>query len=207
MTGRLVTSQPVYVEILIDADLDRVWQLTQDPSLHSRWDLRFSRIVPTGDLAAGGYRFDYERSLPFHTIRGTGTSLGERRRPDGTRTSALRFSTGDRLSPLGAGRGYWRYVPTGSAVTFITGYDYAPGWGRVLDRLVLRRLIGWMTAWSFDRLRIWAETGTPPERWPVASVLLFWMPGRPRASRCLRTPARGRAMDAAPATLDALEAP
>lgn len=205
MTGRAVG--PIYVAVVVGADIDRVWQLTQNPVLHARWDLRFSRIVPTESLASGGYRFDYERSLPLHTIRGTGTSLGERDRPDGTRTSALRFTTADRLSPLGAGRGYWRYVPTGRAVTFSTGYDYTPGWGWMIDRLILRRLIGWMTAWSFDRLRIWAETGTPPERWPVASVLWFWKSERPRASRCLRRRAGGQSMDAAPATLDTLESP
>lgn len=135
------------------------------------------------------------------------TSLGERHRPDGTRTSALRFTTADRLSPLGEGRGYWRYVPTPGGTTFITGFDYEPGWGRLLDRLVMRRVVGWMTAWSFDRLRIWAETGVAPERWPVASVLAFWLPRRPRASRCIRRPARGRALDEAPSTLATLEAP
>ena len=198
---------PLYVEIEIRSSIETVWQLTQDPAQHPRWDLRFSSITPTAELEGGGYRFRYERRLPLHTIVGTGTSLGERSRPDGTRTSALRFTTPDRLSPLGDGRGYWRYVPTESGVTFITGYDYAPGWGRLLDAVILRRVIGWMTAWSFDRLRIWAETGVEPERWPVLSVLQFWRTDRPRASRCRRRPQRGRAMDQSPATLDTLEAP
>jgi len=35
----------VYVEIDIAADLPRVWELTQEPSLHQRWDLRFSEIT------------------------------------------------------------------------------------------------------------------------------------------------------------------
>ena len=85
---------------------------------------------------------------------------------DGIRTSALRFDTRDRLSPLGPGRGYWRYRPDGDHVVFSTGYDYEPAWGRALDRLLVRPLVGWLTAWSFDRLRIWAETEVPPERWP-----------------------------------------
>ena len=198
---------PIYVEIEIESPLETVWQLTQDPAQHPRWDLRFSAITPTDELDGGGYRFRYERRLPLHTIVGTGTSLGEKSRPDGTRTSALRFSTADRLSPLGGGRGYWRYLPTERGVTFVTGYDYSPGWGRLLDAVILRRVIGWMTAWSFDRLRIWAETGVPPERWPPISVLWFWRSDRPRAGRCRRVPQRGRAMDAAPATLDTLEAP
>lgn len=198
---------PIYVEIEIHCLVERVWHLTQEPSEHSRWDLRFSSITPTEDLTGGGYRFRYERRLPLHTIVGTGTSLGERSRPDGTRTSALRFTTSDRLSPLGDGRGYWRYLPSDTGVTFITGYDYEPGWGRTLDVLFLRRLIGWMTAWSFDRLRIWAETGVEPETWTLWSVLQFWRQDRPRAARCRRSPRRGRAMDDAPTTLATLEAP
>jgi len=149
----------------------------------------------------------YERRLPLHTIRGTGTSLGERQRPDGTRTSALRFTTADRLSPLGDGRGYWRYIPTEHGVRFITGYDYEAGWGALVDRLFMRRLIGWMTAFSFDRLRIWAETGVVPETWPAASALLVWKSGRPRASRALRVSPNRRVMDDAPTTLERLEAP
>ena len=188
-------------------DLETLWRLTQEPAEHPRWDLRFSSITPTTALDSGGARFVYERRMPLHTIRGTGTSLGERHRPDGTRTSALRFTTADRLSPLGDGRGYWRYVPTDDGVRFITGYDYEPGWGAFVDRLFMRRLIGWMTAWSFDRLRIWAETGVEPERWPVASAAWFWRAGRPRASRTLRRSPHRDVMGGAPRTLDRLEAP
>lgn len=197
----------IYVEIDIRCAVDQLWTLTQDPALHPRWDLRFSSIVPIEQLASGGYRFQYERRLPFHTIVGMGTSIGERSRPDGTRTSALRFTTADRLSPLGAGRGYWRYLPSESGTMFITGYDYEPGWGRALDSILMRPFIGWMTAWSFDRLRIWAETGTPPEAWPLWSVLTFWRADRPRASRCLRAPRSSRRADVPPSTLATLEAP
>lgn len=197
----------IYVETLIAAPVDRVWELTQNTIEHPRWDLRFSTITPIQKLDGGGYRFVYQRRMPGHTIEGTGTSIGERTRPDGTRTSALRFATADRVSPLRDGRGYWRYVPTATGTTFATGFDYDPGWGRALDRLMMRRLIGWMTAWSFDRLRIWAETGVPPEKWPLASVLAFWRPDRPKARRCRRAPRRGAAMTDAPATLATLEAP
>ena len=202
-----VSREQIYVEVLVRAELETLWQLTQDPARHPRWDLRFSAIVPTTGLDSGGSRFIYERRLPLHTIRGTGTSLGENHRPDGTRTSALRFTTTDRLSPLGPGRGYWRYVPTDDGVRFITGFDFAPGWGRLIDRLFMRRLIGWMTAWSFDRLRIWAETGCEPERWPATSVLWLWKPDRPQARRTVRSSPHRRAMDDAPQTLDRLEAP
>jgi hypothetical protein len=199
-------TRAIYVEVQIESPLDRVWQLTQEPGLHPRWDARFSSITPIEELDLG-YRFRYERRLPFHTIVGTGTSIGERHVNTGARTSALRFTTTDRLSPIRAGRGYWRYVPTPTGVTFISGYDYTPGWGALLDRLVMRRVIGWLTAWSFDRLRIWAETGVVPERWPLAAALWFWKTDRPRAARARRVPRRGLAMDDAPASLERLAAP
>jgi hypothetical protein len=208
MGERTRARRGIYVRILIRAPLERVWELTEDPVEHVRWDLRFSAIRPIEELPSGGYRFRYERRMPLHTIRGTGTSIGERRGRGGIRTSALRFDTADPLSPLGDGRGYWRYEPGADDTTiFTTGYDYRPGWGRPIDRLVLRRLIGWMTAWSFDRLRIWAETGTAPERWPIRSILAFWRPERPRAARCGRRPPHPDVMKEAPEALDRLEAP
>jgi hypothetical protein len=92
-------------------------------------------------------------------------------------------------------------------VRFSTGYDYTPGWGTLLDRLMMRPVVGWMTAWSFDRLRIWAETGVEPEAWPLLSVLQFWRAARPRASHCRRVPRRGRAKDDAPVSLERRAAP
>ncbi|MBO1900803.1 SRPBCC family protein [Leucobacter weissii] len=197
----------LYVEIDIRAPMETVWSLTQDPVLHARWDARFSRIVPTGLRDDGAQEFRYELGLGVHTIRGTGVSLGERRGARGSRTSALVFDTDDRLSPLGRGRGYWRYLPTEGGVRFITGYDYEPGWGplgRLLDPLLTRRLVWRLTAWSFDRLRLWAEQGVAPERvrwWRLAGP-------RARAGRCRSRPQRGGSasvMDDAPDSLGALE--
>ncbi|MGO2112223.1 MAG: hypothetical protein ACTH31_11475 [Pseudoclavibacter sp.] len=91
----------LYVETLIDAPLDEVWRLTQDPLLHPRWDARFTAIIPTRVRDDGAQEFRYELDLGLHTIRGTGVSLGERRAAGGQRTSALLFDTDDRLSPLG----------------------------------------------------------------------------------------------------------
>ncbi|PJJ77834.1 hypothetical protein CLV28_1060 [Sediminihabitans luteus] len=198
------------METVVAASIDDVWSLTQDPVQHVRWDVRFTQIVPTGVTDDGAERFTYTRRVPFRTVAGDGVSLGERGGPGGARTSALRFATADRLSPIRAGRGYWRYVPEDGAVRFVTGFDYAPGWGALLDRLA-RPALGWATAWSFDRLRIWAERGDPPERWPLWSVLWIWRPERPRASRCRRAPAHGRRHDDhlrdAPATLATLPTP
>jgi hypothetical protein len=53
--GRIggVAMEPIYVEILIDADMDRIWELTQDTNAHPRWDLRFSSITPTETTSDG----------------------------------------------------------------------------------------------------------------------------------------------------------
>ncbi len=159
------SSRPLYVEIRIRADMDRVWELSQDPDAHPRWDLRFSRIIPVDQDEQGQVRFRYEFLLPLHTIKGTGTSLGHRHRRDGQATSVLKFDTADWLSPIGPGSGYWRYIPTGDGLRFITGYNYRPGMGaigRALDARAIRPALGWATAISFDRLRMWAESGLDP---------------------------------------------
>lgn len=160
--------RPIYVESRIDAPIEQVWDATQRPEQHQRWDLRFGTIsyLPCAD--GEPQRFTYATTVaPGVTVAGTGESLGERERPDGTRWSGLRFWAADRRSIIEAGAGYWRYIPAGGAVRFLTRYDYRPRWGRVgelIDRWAFRPVCGWATAWSFDRLRLWLEDGTPPER-------------------------------------------
>ncbi|MEU6327514.1 hypothetical protein ABZ851_09540 [Streptomyces sp. NPDC047049] len=158
----------LYVEARIRAGIDDVWDRSQVPDQHQRWDLRFSEIDYLPRAPGEPQRFRYAtRVLPLLTVDGTGVSAGERNRPDGTRTSALRFFSAHPLSLIEEGRGYWRYVPDGDALRFLTGYDYRPRWGRfgrVADRLLFRPLMGWATAWSFDRLRLWCERGITPER-------------------------------------------
>jgi hypothetical protein len=102
-----------------------------------------------------------------------------------------------------------------------------------VDRLVFRPLMGWATAWSFDRLRLWCERGISPARslWHAfaelgvrllavllllpfgpaaalvavtASLLLPPLSTTPAARRCLRRPP---ARTATPALLTRLEHP
>jgi hypothetical protein len=90
--------------------------------------------------------------------------VGERT-DGGVQTSALRFGSDDPRSLIRAGSGYWKYEPVAGGVRFVTGYDYEVRWdafGRALDRLAIRPLMGWATAWSFDRLRLWIERGVEP---------------------------------------------
>lgn len=202
---RSVTTRALYVEILIRAPLDRVWELTQDVDLHPRWDARFSAIRPTGVRDDGARTFRYELALGVRTIRGTGVSLSEKRAAGGPRTSALVFDADDRLSPLRRGRGYWRYVPHPEGVRFITGYDYQPwfgAFGRLLDRVLIRHVVWWLTAWSFDRLRLWAESGIEPER---VTWWRGWLRGpRARARSCLSRPSAHNGRDVMAAAPDSL---
>ncbi|MFC8078614.1 hypothetical protein ACFUN8_24100 [Streptomyces sp. NPDC057307] len=158
----------LYVETRIRTEMDTLWERTQDPAHHQRWDLRFSEIDHLPRRPGEPQRFRYAvRVLPFLTVSGTGVSAGESGGADGRRVSVLRFASPHPLSLLAEGSGYWRYVPTPDGIRFLTGYDYRPRWGRfgaVADRWVFRPLMGWATAWSFDRLRLWCEHGVSPAR-------------------------------------------
>lgn len=159
-------AKPIYVEIAMTVPLDRLWFLTQQPDEHEKWDLRFSEIryLPKDDPSQP-QRFRYATRIGLGiVIEGTGESAGEFH-ADSARSSALRFESSDPRSLILEGSGYWKYIPSEGHVRFLTLYDYrtrfgAPG--RVVDRLVFRPLIGWATAWSFDRLRLWVERGIDP---------------------------------------------
>ena len=158
----------IYVEILIRAGLDDIWRCTQVPDLHQRWDLRFTAIdyLPKHSEDEP-QRFRYSTRLGFGLkIQGEGESKGTREDATGFRISALTFWSSDPKSLIEEGSGYWRYVPTPGGVRFLTWYDYRTRFGmvgRLIDRLLFRPLIGWATAWSFDRFRLWLDRGISPE--------------------------------------------
>lgn len=156
----------IYVETRVHGPLEELWRRTHDPALHERWDLRFSEIGYLPRRGTEPQRFRYETRVGFGLrVRGEGETTSRRNESAGARTSALRFWSDDPMSLIREGSGYWRYVPTSDGVRFLTWYDYRTRLGplgRVLDRLVFRPLIGWATAWSFDRLRLWIEQGIDP---------------------------------------------
>jgi hypothetical protein len=157
---------PIYVETRIRAPLAAVWDATQEPGRHVRWDLRFTdiRYLPRADPTAP-QAFEYSTRLGFGLrIVGTGETVGSHEGPS-TRVSALKFGSEDRKSLIREGAGYWKYVDEPDGVRFHTQYDYRTRFGalgRVLDRVAFRPLLGWATAWSFDRLRLWLEHGVDP---------------------------------------------
>ncbi len=156
----------IYVEHLIDAPMEAIWSHTQDPELHERWDLRFTDIdyLPKHDPDQP-QRFRYATRLGFGiAVVGDGESVGEHDGTDGSRSSALRFGSGQARSLIREGSGYWKYIQTPAGVRFLTWYDYRTRGGvagRAADR-IFRPLLGWATAWSFDRLRLWLERGIEP---------------------------------------------
>jgi len=156
----------IYVEIHIRGDLDELWQKTQRPELHQQWDLRFTDIayLPRPDPAQP-QRFLYATRIGFGLgIRGAGESTGGQEGA-GQRVSALKFWSDDPTSLIREGSGYWKYQQLGDHIRFFTWYDYRTRFGaagRLFDRAVFRPLIGWATAWSFDRLRLWIERDIPP---------------------------------------------
>src|SRR4051794_22324779 len=75
---RELRTPPIYVEILIQAPIEAVWELTQVPAQHQRWDLRFTDIdyLPRPDPAEP-QRFRYQTRIGFgFAIRGAGESTG-----------------------------------------------------------------------------------------------------------------------------------
>lgn len=163
----MAESAPIYVEIRMRAALDEVWRRTQTPQVHQRWDLRFSEIdyLPRADPTEP-QRFRYTTRIGFGLrIEGFGETTGSSDK-FGARASALRFWSEDAKSLIVEGAGYWRYEPTDDGVRFLTRYEYRArfgAFGALLDRLLFRPLLGWATAWSFDRLRLWIERDIPPE--------------------------------------------
>jgi len=66
----------IFVQIDIAGSIDRLWDLTQTPQLHRRWDLRFTDIqyLPRPDLAEP-QRFLYVTRIGFGLcIRGEGST-------------------------------------------------------------------------------------------------------------------------------------
>ncbi|HEX8087453.1 MAG TPA: DoxX-like family protein [Blastocatellia bacterium] len=162
-----VANMSIYVEISMDVPMDDLWAKTQVPSFHQRWDLRFTKIeyLPR-ENDSQPQRFLYSTRIGFGlNISGAGETVGRFDNKSGARTSALKFWSDDLKSLIRQGSGYWKYIPTENGVRFLTWYDYSTrlgAIGRIFNALIFRPLMGWATAWSFDRLRLWLEKNIDP---------------------------------------------
>ena len=157
----------IYVEIPIRGSMEQLWEKTQNPQFHQRWDLRFTEIQYLPQRDAEPQAFLYRTRIGFGlAIDGRGESVGTRDGQNGERSSSLKFWSEDPKALIRMGSGYWKYVPTENGIRFFTWYDYETRFGtvgKVVDKYIFRPLLGWATAWSFDRLRLWIEQGIPPE--------------------------------------------
>ncbi|WP_054533974.1 hypothetical protein [Herpetosiphon geysericola] len=167
----------IVVKTKIHASFAALWQATQQPNLHQRWDLRFSTIeyCQRADDAQP-QAFLYTTHIGFGLqITGRGET-STKQLADGRMISALRFWSEHPLSLIRSGAGYWLYTPTSDGIDFSTSYDYQTRFGRLgwlIDRLLFRPLMAWATAWSFDRLRLWVEQQLDP-----ALALRTWLKQR-----------------------------
>jgi hypothetical protein len=158
----------IYVEARIHGPLEELWEKTQTPSLHEKWDLRFTSITYLPRASEDEPQlFRYETRIGFGlAISGTGETVGKKTLANGERASALKFWSEDPKSLITEGSGYWKYVPLpDGSLRFFTEYRYDTRFGaigRLVNTLVFEPLMGWATAWSFDRLRLWIEKGIPP---------------------------------------------
>ncbi len=104
-----MSRKPIYVEIDIQAPIEKAWDYTQNPQLHEQWDLRFTSITYISKKAPEEpQRFTYETKLiPGLQVSGWGgeSKGGEHHKEDGTRTSSLHFGTPQKRSPIAEGKG------------------------------------------------------------------------------------------------------
>jgi uncharacterized membrane protein YphA (DoxX/SURF4 family) len=179
-TNRTAVRNTVTADTVVRCDPAALWELTQTPAQHVRWDARFTDIqyLPKAP-AENVQRFRYATRLGFGlNVEGWGETVGE----NNGSGSALRFGSDDPRSLIREGAGCWTYRSVGddgaageaqTATRFATAFDYRVRYGplgRVLDRLAFRPLMQWATRWSFDRLRLWVERGLEPE-----TALRLWL--------------------------------
>ncbi|KGP91807.1 hypothetical protein N780_15645 [Pontibacillus chungwhensis BH030062] len=159
----------IYVEIPIHAEMEDLWEASQNPGLHEQWDLRFSSIsYQPKEREDDPQEFTYRTNIGLGlSVEGWGRSKGTHDGKDGSRTSSLHFGTDQKISIITEGKGYWKYIPKADKdMTFLTQYDYQTRFGTLgawVDRLFFRPMIGWATALSFDVLKRWLEKGMTPK--------------------------------------------
>ncbi|CAM3840631.1 MULTISPECIES: DoxX-like family protein [Bacillus cereus group] len=170
--------KPIYVSAEMNTTMEKLWEYTQEPDIHTEWDARFTEISYLEKKEGEPQKFLYKTKIGFGLeIAGEGESIGEIRKETGERISSLKFWTDNQLSIIQIGRGYWKYTPCEEHIHFETQYDYDTRFGRignVIDVYMFRPLLGWATAWSFDALKLWLEKGLHP-RLLIRRTMTYWL--------------------------------
>ncbi len=181
-------SQPpprrIVVGALIPAPVERVWERTQEPELHTRWDVRFTsiRYLPECD-ARGFHLMDYRTHLGFGLeVRGWGRYLAN----TPLVRSTFEFGSDDWRSLILEGRGVWLYERRPEGTFFKTVFDYQTRHGvpgELLDAALFRPVMRLGTEWGFETLRQWcagdeSALARGRSRWRFALFLLARVLGR-----------------------------
>ena len=149
-------ARKIVVEVTLPAPVERVWERSQEPDQHVRWDIRFDTIRYLDQVDARGFhRMDYRTGIGFGVeIQGFGAFLHS----TPLEHSSFEFDSADWKSLITRGRGVWIYQPVEGGTFFKTVYDYDVRFGavgRIIDALLFRPLIRLATEWSFETLRRW----------------------------------------------------
>ena len=148
----------IVVEAVIPAPAELVWERSQDPVEHVRWDIRFNDIRYRDDKDDRGFSLmDYRTRIGFGvTVDGVGRYLQN----SPPHHSTFEFESSDWKSLITKGRGIWQYELLGDGTYFKTVYDYGVRYGfagRLIDYLLFRRLMQLATEWGFETLRLWCS--------------------------------------------------
>lgn len=167
----------IVVEAVIPGPAELVWHRSQDPVLHTEWDIRFTQIRYLSQQDARGYSLmEYRTDVAFGLeVKGLGHYLHS----TPLRHSTFEFDSDDWKSIIREGRGVWLYEERPGGTYFKTVYDYQRrhgALGRILDRLLFRRLLQLATEWSFETLRLWCagDEGACPRRRSRLRFLAFF---------------------------------
>lgn len=58
-------NKPIYVETNIHSDMDTLWEATQNPKQHEKWDLRFTSINYLPKEEGKPQYFSYQTNIGF----------------------------------------------------------------------------------------------------------------------------------------------
>lgn len=146
----------IVVEAIISAPVAIVWDLSQQPELHTRWDIRFDQISYLDEIDDRGFhKMDYRTSIGMGiTVQGYGRYLGNEQHSH----SSFEFDSDDWKSIIRNGRGIWLYRECEGGTLFKTVYDYDVRYGvvgEIVDRLLFRSILQLATEWGFETLRRW----------------------------------------------------
>lgn len=159
----------IYVEAQIRGDPEELRRRIRTSQSRRRWDLRFTSITgrPRRD-SSDPQRFRYAGRFGLGPAIEWWGEAADERTDAVARRATFRFGSESPRAFVRSGSGYLRLEPTtGGRLHLITCFGYEAGWGllgRVVDRLLFRPALGWATAWSFDRLRLWIEKGVEPRQ-------------------------------------------